>query len=60
MTIHINPMKDFPYGFNRREATYFERNGFQVDDSVMKPHYGVGYEGNDPRLSARARKQAKV
>jgi hypothetical protein len=59
MTIYIEPMKDFPYDVNRREGTYFDRNGFQVDDSVMKPHYCVGYEGNDPRLSAWARKQSK-
>jgi hypothetical protein len=52
-------MKDFPYHVNRCEGTYFDRNGFQIDDSVMKPHYYVGYEGNDPRLSAWQRKQSK-
>ena len=59
MTIYIGPMKDFPYDVNRREGTYFDRDGFQVDPSAMKPHYCVGYEGNDPRLSAWARKQSK-
>ena len=59
MTIYIKPMKDFPYDVNRHEGTYFDRNGFQIDDSVMKPHYYVGYEGNDPRLSAWQRKQSK-
>lgn len=59
MTIHIKPVKDFPYDVNRREGTYFERDGFQVDSSVMKPHYCVGYQGNHPRLSAWARKQSK-
>ena len=59
MTIHIKPMEDFPYDVNRREGTYFDRNGFQIDPSVMKPHYCVSYEGNDPRLSAWARKQSK-
>jgi hypothetical protein len=44
MTIYIKPMKDFPYDVNRREGTYFDRDGFQIDDSVMKPHYCVGYE----------------
>lgn len=59
MTIYIQPMKYFPYDVNRREGTYFDREGFQIEDSVMKPHYCVGYEGNDPRLSAWARKQSK-
>jgi hypothetical protein len=59
MTVHIKPMKNFPYDVNRREGTYFDRDGFQVDPSAMKPHYCVGYEGNDPRLSAWARKQSK-
>ncbi len=52
-------MKDFRYDVNRREGTYFDRNGFQIDDSVMKPHYYVGYEGNDSQLSAWERKQSK-
>jgi hypothetical protein len=52
-------MKDFPYDVNRRDGTYFDRNGFLVDDSLMKSHYCVGYEGKDPRLSAWARKHTK-
>jgi len=57
--IHINPMKLFPYDLNRREGTYFDRNGKQVDRELLKGHYSVAYEGSDIRLSTWAWKQRK-
>jgi hypothetical protein len=57
--IHINPMKLFPYDVNRREGTYFDRNGKQVDRELLKGHYSVAYEGSDIRLSTWAWKQRK-
>ena len=57
--IHINPMKVFPYDVNRREGTYFDRNGKQVDRELLKGHYSVAYEGSDIRLSTWAWKQRK-
>jgi hypothetical protein len=57
--IHINPMKFFPYDVNRREGTYFDRNGKQVDRELLKGHYSVAYEGSDIRLSTWAWKQRK-
>ena len=57
--IHINPMKLFLYDVNRREGTYFDRNGKQVDLKLLKGHYSVAYEGSDIRLSTWAWKQRK-
>ncbi|MEG4396594.1 hypothetical protein [Microcoleus sp. BROC3] len=57
--IHINPMNLFPYDVNRREGTYFYRNGKPVDKDVLKGHYAVAYEGKDIRLSTWAWKQRK-
>lgn len=57
--IHINPMKLFPYDVNRREGTYFDRNGKRVDDELLKGHYCVAYEGKDIRLSTWSNKQSK-
>ena len=57
--IHINPVKFFPYDVNRREGTYFDRNGKQVDRELLKGHYSVAYEGSDIRLSTWAWKQRK-
>jgi len=59
MTIHINHISQFPYDVNRREGTYFDRNHKQVDNSVMKGHFCVAYEGKDIRLSTWAGKQSK-
>jgi len=52
-------MKFFPYDVNRREGTYFDRNGKQVDRELLKGHYSVAYEGSDIRLSTWAWKQRK-
>lgn len=52
-------MKLFPYDLNRREGTYFDRNGKQVDRELLKGHYSVAYEGSDIRLSTWAWKQRK-
>jgi hypothetical protein len=57
--IHINPMSLFPYDVNRREGTYFDRNGKPVDKDLLKGHYAVAYEGSDIRLSTWAWKQRK-
>jgi hypothetical protein len=57
--IHINPMSLFPYDVNRREGTYFDRNGKPVDKDLLKGHYAVAYEGNDIRLSTWAWKHRK-
>lgn len=57
--IHINPMSLFPYDVNRREGTYFDRNGKPVDKDLLKGHYAVAYEGRDIRLSTWAWKQRK-
>ncbi|MEG4424971.1 MULTISPECIES: hypothetical protein [unclassified Microcoleus] len=57
--IHINPMNLFPYDVNRREGTYFDRNGKQIDKDFLKGHYAVAYEGSDIRLSTWAWKQRK-
>lgn len=57
--IHINPMCSFPYDVNRREGTYFYKDGKQVDKQALKGHYAVGYEGRDVRLSTWAWKQRK-
>jgi len=57
--IHINPMKLFPYDVNRREGTYFDRNGKRVDDELLKCHYCVAYEGKNIRLSTWSNKQSK-
>jgi hypothetical protein len=57
--IHINPMKLFPYDVNRREGTYFDRNGKQVDRELLKGHYCVAYEGKDIPLSTWSNKQSK-
>ena len=52
-------MKLFPYDVNRREGTYFDRNGKPVEDKLLKGHYSVAYEGSDIRLSSWAWKQRK-
>ncbi|MEG4587240.1 hypothetical protein QUA54_18770 [Microcoleus sp. MOSTC5] len=52
-------MKLFPYDVNRREGTYFDRNGKAVDDKLIRGHYAVAYEGSDIRLSTWAWKQRK-
>ncbi|MEG4594131.1 hypothetical protein QUB00_20315 [Microcoleus sp. F8_C2] len=57
--ITINLIKLFPYDVNRREGTYFDRNGKQVDKELLKGHYAVAYEGSDIRLSSWAWKQRK-
>ena len=57
--IHINPMSLFPYDVNRREGTYFDRNGKPVDKDLLKGHYAVAYEGRDIRMSTWAWKQRK-
>ncbi|MEG5175586.1 hypothetical protein [Microcoleus sp. B3-D7] len=57
--ITINLIKLFPYDVNRREGTYFDRNGKQVDKELLKGHYSVTYEGNNIRLLSWARKQRK-
>jgi hypothetical protein len=57
--IRINPIKFFPYDVNRREGTYFDRNGKQVARELLKGHYSVAYEGSDIRLSTWAWKQRK-
>ncbi|MEG4455922.1 hypothetical protein [Microcoleus sp. N9_A1] len=59
--IHINPMSLFPYDVNRREGTYFERNGkrVEVEDDILKNHYCVSYEGKEFALSTWSRKQSK-
>ncbi|MEG3908693.1 hypothetical protein QT979_13515 [Microcoleus sp. w2-18bC1] len=57
--IHINPMSLFPYDVNRREGTYFDRNGKRVKDECLEGHYAVAYEGTDIRLATWAGKQRK-
>ncbi|WP_172193209.1 hypothetical protein [Microcoleus asticus] len=52
-------MKLFPYDVNRREGTYFDRNGKCVEDKLLRGHYSVAYEGSDIRLSSWAWKQRK-
>lgn len=52
-------MKLFPYDVNRREGTYFDRNGKRVEDKLLRGHYAVAYEGSDIRLSSWAWKQRK-
>ena len=57
--IHINSISLFPYDVNRREKTYFDRNGKPVDKDLLKGHYCVGYEGKNVALFTWSRKQSK-
>lgn len=57
--IQINPISLFPYDVNRREKTYFDRNGKPVDKDLLKGHYCVGYEDKNVALFTWSRKQSK-
>ena len=59
MTIHIKPISEFPYDVNRRQGTYFDRNGNKIDEKVMEHHYCVAYEGKDFAIAFWSRKKSK-